>query len=245
MLGRGARAVLADAMNCVSAGAVSLRCLRVEEELSSTGSLSLPLSAILSLNKEKKRDPLPPEEIQKRVEAIVFRYRKKPKPKDDIDWHFKEVGNYHVKDEEIQKLYKEYLRLYHPELAGDELPASEKGQDSSETKKGSDHVDNDTIKNKHSLDLWAYFFEVFLVIQGNAGNKAVHIVAATTSAPVRAAQIDVVTPSHYNAAKDLVNNNSAVECLSLDAKDDFPAAPHSESVHLLRIAKADEVIATF
>ncbi|MCO5593973.1 hypothetical protein L7F22_047992 [Adiantum nelumboides] len=58
MLGRGPRAVLAavlaDAMNCVSVAVVSLRCLRVEEELSSTGSLSLPLSAILSLNKEKK-----------------------------------------------------------------------------------------------------------------------------------------------------------------------------------------------
>ncbi|MCO5572585.1 hypothetical protein L7F22_026341 [Adiantum nelumboides] len=56
MLGRGAlavlAAVLADAMNVVSV--VSLRCLRVEEELSSTGSLPSPLSAILSLNKEKK-----------------------------------------------------------------------------------------------------------------------------------------------------------------------------------------------
>lgn len=83
------------------------------------------------------RNPLPEEEIRKRVEAIVFRTRKKPKPKDDIDWHFKKVGNYKVKDEEIQKLYKEYLRLYHPELAGDEVPASEKDKDD-ETKKGSD-----------------------------------------------------------------------------------------------------------
>ncbi|MCO5607364.1 hypothetical protein L7F22_061560 [Adiantum nelumboides] len=100
-------------------------------------SASTPLlSPVLLANAQ---DPLPAEEIQKRVEAIVFRYRKKPKPKDEIDWHFREVGNYHVKDEEIQKLYKEYLRLYHPEMAGDEVPASEKAQDSSEARKASDH----------------------------------------------------------------------------------------------------------
>ncbi|KAI5079169.1 hypothetical protein GOP47_0006840 [Adiantum capillus-veneris] len=84
------------------------------------------------------RNPLPEEEIKKRVETIVLRTRKKHKPKDDIDWHFREVGNYHVKDEEIQKLYKEYLRLYHPEQAGDEVPASKK-EENGETRKGSDH----------------------------------------------------------------------------------------------------------
>ncbi|KAH7373986.1 hypothetical protein KP509_17G082400 [Ceratopteris richardii] len=76
------------------------------------------------------RNPLPEEEIQKRVEAIVHRTRKKPKPKDEIDWDFKKVGDYDIKDEEIQRMYKEYLRLYHPEMAGDEMPASEEDKDS-------------------------------------------------------------------------------------------------------------------
>eukprot|EP00250_Pteridium_aquilinum_P027177 c34366_g1_i1 orf=30-389(+) len=85
------------------------------------------------------RNPLPEEEIQKRVEEIVFRTRKKPKPKDHIDYEFAKVGNYRIKDEKIQKLYKEYLRLYHPELAGDEVPI--KKTEDGESKDGSNEED--------------------------------------------------------------------------------------------------------
>lgn len=62
------------------------------------------------------RKPLPDDEVERRVQDICYRFRKKKKCSDEIDYDFKDVGNYRIPDEEIQYWYKEYRQLYHPEL---------------------------------------------------------------------------------------------------------------------------------